>query len=200
MQFVNDLKQGFWELQQNFQEWKLGFNDFYKTFQEFKAGFTKVYNAIDTFFTFFPIEVILLLIFTVFILILLNSISPKTTRINATISVVFICSVWMYFNEAFTGSYKVFTVFKASLYILGPLYAFSILKLLFDFGKRIYYQSKYASSDTAKLLVEKIHDAHFALLKASFLMDKNPEPMILSIQQLKTSVADLEIALQRKKG
>lgn len=101
--------------------------------------FSKVLGFV---FTLVPWEVLLLLIFSVILLSIFNSVSPKTPKTNLTIAVLLLAALWIYFWGLFSKEVTYSKVIIVSLYILVPLHAIGLFQILFQWGKKWYWNKK----------------------------------------------------------
>lgn len=107
-----------------------------QSIQDIQASWQKFNEFWDLFFTIVPWEVILLLIFSVILLSLLNSVSPATPKLNLTASVSLLSVVWYYLWSVFSTTASFWVVGKAALYILLPLHFLGIMGFVVKFIQR----------------------------------------------------------------
>ncbi len=96
----------------------------------------KTYKAIvqflDLISNLFPIDLVLVLLLSLPLLYVINTLSPSTPRVNYTISVVFISGLRSLLSHSISGSWEIFAVTKTVLFLLIPAYILVILKFGFS--------------------------------------------------------------------
>lgn len=112
------------------------------TINQIKTSWENFQKFWDLFFTLVPWEVLLLLIFSVILLSIFNSVSPKTPKTNLTIAVLLLAALWIYFWGLFSKEVTYSKVIIVSLYILVPLHAIGLFQILFQWGKNWYWNKK----------------------------------------------------------
>lgn len=112
------------------------------TINQIKTSWENFQKFWDLFFTLVPWEVLLLLIFSVILLSIFNSVSPKTPKTNLTIAVLLLGALWIYFWGLFSKEVTYSKVIIVSLYILVPLHAIGLFQILFQWGKKWYWNQK----------------------------------------------------------
>lgn len=112
------------------------------TINQIKTSWENFQKFWDLFFTLVPWEVLLLLIFSVILLSIFNSVSPKTPKTNLTIAVLLLAALWIYFWGLFSNEVTYSKVIIVSLYILVPLHAIGLFQILFQWGKNWYWNKK----------------------------------------------------------
>ncbi|MGE8720956.1 hypothetical protein ACO2KH_09165 [Leptospira terpstrae] len=112
------------------------------TINQIKTSWENFQKFWDLFFTLVPWEVLLLLIFSVILLSIFNSVSPKTPKTNLTIAVLLLAALWIYFWGLFSKEVTYSKVIIVSLYILVPLHAIGLFQILFQWGKKWYWNKK----------------------------------------------------------
>ncbi len=161
-----------------------------KTFIE---SLKKLISFFELFFAIVPPEVILLFIFCALILILVNSISPTTPRINITLAVGIFSIIWLYVNHVFTGEYKFLRVFYTSLYVLVPAYIVEISKFGYKQAYNLRQKSKKIENPEDLINpIREINQGYYQFLNAQADYKNSPLDLKKSLQALKTSIETLE--------
>ncbi|MGV3667214.1 MAG: hypothetical protein ACO1NV_13860 [Leptospira bouyouniensis] len=174
------------------------------TINQIKTSWENFQKFWDLFFTLVPWEVLLLLIFSVILLSIFNSISPNTPKANLTIAVLFLGTLWIYFWGLFSTEVSYRKVIVASLYILVPLHAIGIFMWLYGFGKKLYWKKRRMNPklwDSAihqvsldyHQLMGKLHGLHHSI-------EENRESIEIEIQQLETSLQGIKSLLLKPSG
>ncbi|MCT8334232.1 hypothetical protein NUH30_11170 [Leptospira sp. 85282-16] len=112
------------------------------TINQIKTSWENLQKFWDLFFTLVPWEVLLLLIFSVILLSIFNSVSPKTPKANLTVSVLLLSALWIYFWGLFSKEISYGKVIFSSLYILLPLHAIGLGQWIYGWGKQIYWKKR----------------------------------------------------------
>ncbi|MCW7491498.1 hypothetical protein ND861_02400 [Leptospira sp. 2 VSF19] len=112
------------------------------TINQIKTSWENFQKFWDLFFTLVPWEVLLLLIFSVILLSIFNSVSPKTPKANLTLAILLLSALWIYFWGLFSKEVSYGRVVLVSLYILFPLHAFGLIQWIYSLGKKIYWKKR----------------------------------------------------------
>lgn len=131
------------------------------------TAYQKTILFFDSFFTWVPPEVILLFVFSVFLLILINNLSPSTPRANLTFSTILLCILWGYLNNAITGEIKFLWIVKTGLYVIVPVYSFSIFGFLLQKGIEAHRNRKKVTASSIEEYVAKMETAYHSAMGAS---------------------------------
>lgn len=125
-----------------------------KSWQNFKEFW-------DSFFNILPWEVLLLLLFSVILLSLFNSLSPQTPKANLTVAIVILSALWIYFWSLFAKEVSYSKVIQTALYILVPLHSLGLVQLLLHFAKKYYWKKRRTNpKDWESALFQLGHDYH----------------------------------------
>ncbi|MBE7413031.1 MAG: hypothetical protein L6Q54_03625 [Leptospiraceae bacterium] len=143
-----------------FEDIKRNYESLENSLKTITTAYQKTILFFDNFFSWIPPEVILLFIFSVLLLILINNLSPSTPRANLTFSVGLLCLIWVYLNKSITSEYKIFWVFKTSLYVLIPVYCFSIFGFILQYLIKIYKRKQKVSASSLEEYVAKLESAY----------------------------------------
>ncbi|EOQ89793.1 hypothetical protein LEP1GSC202_1065 [Leptospira yanagawae serovar Saopaulo str. Sao Paulo = ATCC 700523] len=174
------------------------------TINQIKTSWENFQKFWDLFFTLVPWEVLLLLIFSVILLSIFNSISPSTPKANLTLAVVFLAFLWVYFWGLFSKEVSYGKVIVASLYILVPLHAVGVSMWLYGFGKKIYWKKRRISPKAWDLALHQIALDYHRLMGTLHghhnAIHENRESIESEIQQLETSLQGIKSLLNKKKS
>ncbi|MDF3822100.1 hypothetical protein P3G55_19500 [Leptospira sp. 96542] len=186
-----------------FQKIQNQISELRETIVQIKTSFTKFQEFWDTFFSLVPWEVLLLLIFSVILLSIFNSISPKTPKTNLTIAVLFWAWVWAYFWGLFSGEVSYKKVILTSVYILFPVHAFGIFTLFYQWGKRMYWNRKRIEPKNWESALHQLSlDYHQLLGKAHSLhenIQENRAGLLGEIEQVERSIQGMKSLLLQEK-
>jgi hypothetical protein len=170
---------------------------------QLKQSWDSFQRAWDLFFTIVPWEVVLLLIFSVILLSIFNSISPNTPKVNLTLSVVLLSLLWAYFWGMFSKEVSITKIFVVSLYILLPLHAIGIGQLLYRWGKSSYWKKRRLAPKSWETALHQLTlDYHQLMSRAHGLHDSLPEnrdAIETEIRRLEESLMGMKSLLGNKK-
>lgn len=174
------------------------------TINQIKTSWENFQKFWDLFFTLVPWEVLLLLIFSVILLSIFNSISPSTPKANLTISVAFLAFLWLYFWSLFSKEVSYSKVIFSSLYILIPLHAIGVGQWVYGFGKKMYWKKRRVSPKQWETALHQISlDYHNFMGKAHGFhnaIPENRETIELELNRLETSLQGIKTLLSNRKS
>lgn len=157
--------------------------------KEFFEPIKKIFHLIEIFFSIVPFELILLLIFCSLFLILINSISPTTTRMNLSFGVILFSVIWLFLDKTFTQEFHFGRILYTASFVLVPAYFFEIIRFLF---KLIQKNRKINSTENLIPHIKEINLQYYEFLNAQTEFSKNPTAFLTSVKKLKNSLSDLE--------
>lgn len=171
------------------------YNNFEKYFKSLLKTYSRVYDFIERVIQFIPLEVFVLLFFSLIILILINSVSPSTSKFNFLFAVA--ASVGIYFLVAKVGilnkkrfSDTIDRTFISALFLIIPVYSFYFLTSLYKYFIGLYRKRKIASPNSMEKSIFHIQSAYNDLMSEYYsLADNNYET-----NQLKEKIQILQIA------
>lgn len=143
-----------------FEDIKRNYESLENSLKTITTAYQKTILFFDSFFTWVPPEVILLFVFSVFLLILINNLSPSTPRANLTLSTILLCILWGYLNNAITGEIKFLWIAKTGLYILIPVYFFSIIGFALQKSIEAYKKRNRITASSADEYISKLERAY----------------------------------------
>ncbi|MCG6147219.1 hypothetical protein [Leptospira levettii] len=174
------------------------------TINQIKTSLENFQKFWDLFFTLVPWEVLLLLIFSVILLSIFNSISPSTPKANLTVSVVLLSTLWLYFWGLFAKEVSYSKVIIASLYILIPLHAIGMGQWLYEIGKRMYWKKRRIAPKQWEAALHQVSlDYHEFMGKAHGfhnVIQENRESIQKEIERLEQSLQGIKGLLLQKKS
>jgi uncharacterized membrane protein SirB2 len=171
------------------------YHNFEKYFKSLLKNYSRLYDFVERVIQIVPLEVFVLLFLSIIILILINSVSPSTSKFNLLFAVL--ASVGIYFIIAKVGfvnkkrfSETMDRTFISALLILIPAYAFYFITLLYKYLIAVYRKRKIASSVSMEKSIFHLQSAYSALMAEYYLLaDKNYDS-----SQLKEKIQILQIA------
>lgn len=163
---------------------------------QIKQSWESLQKAWDLFFTIVPWEVLLLLIFSVILLSIFNSISPSSPKLNLTFAVVLLSFLWSYFWGLFSESVSYTKVIWTSLYILIPLHFFGILQIAIQYAKKVYWnRRRIQPRDWDSALHQLSQDYHELMSKAHLFhasIEENRSGILEGIHRMEKTILGLK--------
>ncbi|MCU0824860.1 MAG: hypothetical protein MUF77_09495 [Leptospira sp.] len=163
---------------------------------QIKQSWESLQKAWDLFFTIVPWEVLLLLIFSVILLSIFNSISPSSPKLNLTFAVVLLSFLWSYFWGLFSESVSYTKVIWTSLYILIPLHFFGILQIAIQYSKKVYWnRRRIQPRDWDSALHQLSQDYHELMSKAHLFhasIEENRSGILEGIHRMEKTILGLK--------
>lgn len=171
------------------------YHNFEKYFKSLLKNYSRLYDFIERVIQIVPFEVFVLLFLSIIILILINSVSPSTSKFNLLFAVL--ASVGIYIVIAKVGiinkkrlSDSIDRTFISALLILVPTYAFYFLTLLYKYLIGLYRKRKIASSESMEKSIFHLQSAYSELMSEYYqLADNN-----FDSSKLKEKIQILQIA------
>lgn len=171
------------------------------TINQIKTSWENFQKFWDLFFTLVPWEVLLLLIFSVILLSIFNSVSPKTPKINLTIAVLLLAALWIYFWGLFSKEVTYSKVIIVSLYILVPLHAIGLFQILFQWGKKWYWNKKRIQPKHWESALHQLSLDYHQLLGNAHLnhteIQENRDSLYKEIEKLELSLKGMKSLLSQ---
>lgn len=169
------------------------------TLSSIQAGIQKLQHAWDLFFSLVPWEVLLLLLFSVILLSVFNSLSPKSPKLNFTLAILILCIFWVYFWGLFSDSISYLYVVKIALYLLVPLHALGFFQLVILQIRKYRWKKARISPSNWQAALQNVSASAHQLLGKSHLYYKAPEEhqneLLQEIQNLEESLSGMKSLL-----
>ena len=171
------------------------YHNFEKYFKSLLKNYSRLYDFVERVIQIIPLEVFVLLFLSIIILILINSVSPSTSKVNLLFAVL--ASVGIYFVIAKVGivnkkrfSDSMDRTFISALLILVPVYSFYFLTLLYKYLIALYRKRKIASSESMEKSIFHLQSAYSELMAEYYVLaDRNYDST-----KLKEKIQILQIA------
>ncbi|MCB1157372.1 MAG: hypothetical protein H7A25_05530 [Leptospiraceae bacterium] len=113
-----------------------------KLAKSFLKNYSKLLDIYHTVFHWIPVEFFILLFLSVLLLIMFNSVSPFTRKVNLIFSVLFIAAGMAILNKITIGRFRAITIGKASLFLIIPIYFYYFLGVFSAFIARFVRKRK----------------------------------------------------------
>ncbi|PJZ70023.1 hypothetical protein CH373_12765 [Leptospira perolatii] len=164
---MNQITQFFSNLKADFDRLSQSIDDLVKTYNAIVQLLELVSNL-------FPLDLVLVLLFSIPLLLVLNSLSPSSPRINYTFSVVFVSGLRFFLQYSISQSWNLWPVLKTLLLLLLPAYGLILTKFVFSWVRKFYSRKKALSPANFELGIGRLQTAYRKLIAASYqdLSDK----------------------------
>ncbi|TGN10931.1 hypothetical protein [Leptospira ilyithenensis] len=174
--------------------------DLQNSIREFQESWDRFQKFWDLFFQIVPWEVLLLLVFSVILLSLFNSISPATPKTNLTVSILLLCGIWGYLWSLFSETPDYGKILWICLYILLPLHAFGLGKFAYEkIRKKILAKKRIKPRDWEESLSQVSKDYNGLMALAHSKADsahENKLEILAKISDLEKSISGIKSLLQ----
>lgn len=172
------------------------------TINQIKTSWENFQKFWDLFFTLVPWEVLLLLIFSVILLSVFNSVSPKTPKTNLTIAVLLLAALCIYFWGLFSKEVAYGKVVVASLYILIPLHAIGVFQIVYQWGEKLYWNKRRIQPKNWESALHQLSLDYHQLVGKAHLhhgeIQENRDSLFLEMERLELSLKGMKSLLSQK--
>ncbi|WP_167883259.1 hypothetical protein [Leptospira adleri] len=184
-----------------FSDLKTSFDSLSQSIQSFLETVGVITSFLKIVFSIVPLDLFLVLIFSLVLVFLFNTISPSTSRFNYTLGILIVSILRAFFHQSISQTWNLGPVFLTAFYLLIPAYFFFLLRFGFVFLKKLYRRKN--------SIRPKDLDNALANLQKSFqnLMANGYSKLYASDSQtlddpdsLKEQIEDLERTLQGLKN
>jgi hypothetical protein len=119
---------------------------------------TRTYQFLAPIFSFFPWEVLLLLVASIFLLLWVNSLFPTTPKWNFTWIIILLCFAWAYSVSVSSSEAGVpwMQIFQSAMYLLLPVHFLGMTNWLARWGIRSYKKKKQMSPKDLKEYINNL--------------------------------------------
>lgn len=157
------------------------YHQFEKSFKSFLQAYSKIHDFLNILFQWIPFEFFILLILSVIVLLILNSVSSYTKKINIIISVVLIAGCWLVLNKIILGRFKLYPILKSAFMILAPVYIFYYLGYFTSYIAKYFRKKKLASPANIERSIYNVQMAYNESMAQAHLLltDGNYDPTVL---------------------
>lgn len=171
------------------------YHNFEKYFKSLLKNYSRLNDFIDRVIQIVPLEVFVLLFLSIIILILINSVSPSTSKMNLFFAVL--ASAGLYCIIAKVGivnkkhlSETLNKTLISSLMILVPIYSFYFITLFYKYLIASYRKRKIAKPESLEKSIFHLQMAYKELMAEYYILaDRNYDS-----SQLKEKIQILQIA------
>ena len=185
-------------LEDKLLDFKNSINEILNFIRDTKSKWITFLDFWEKFFEIIPWELLILLLFCGFLLILLNSISPGTVKWNLSLGILLYSILYLYISHSITGEYRLLRLLYIDSFLLVPAYGWSTTQFLYK-RLQIYKHSKFGLPDhKIEELIQSIHMRYGNLLSSKEKRKSDPPGFLQSIRDLKNELEILETGLRDK--
>ncbi|MEI1277334.1 hypothetical protein V6Z05_03330 [Leptospira venezuelensis] len=186
---MNQITQFFSNLKADFDRLNQSVDDLVKTYKA-------IVHFLDLISNLFPIDLVLVLILSLPLLYVINTLSPSTPRVNYTISVVFISGLRSFLSHTISESWEIFAVTKTALILLLPAYIFVVLKFGFSLIHKYRIKKKALSPGHLESSFISLQKAYHDLSAEIYSeLGKNESKSFIDGQKFLPRIQDLETSI-----
>lgn len=191
------------QITQFFSNLKADFDKLNQSIDELVKTYNAIVHFLDLISNLFPIDLVLVLVISLPILYLINTLSPTTSRTNYSIAVISVSALRSFFAHAIGGSWDLLNVSKTALLLLLPAYGFLVLKAAFQFLQEYRTKKKALRPKNLEASFLSLQNAYHGLSAQIYgsLEKKNDkdfiDPVLFSekIKSLEDSISGLKDVL-----
>ncbi|ABJ77367.1 hypothetical protein [Leptospira borgpetersenii] len=184
-----------------FLDLKTSFNSLSQSIQSFLDTIGLITSFLKILFSIVPLDLFLVLIFSLILVLLLNTISPTTSRLNYTLSVLVVSTLRVFFHKSISQTWNLGPVFLTAIYLLIPAYSVLLFRFVFFSLKRFYKKKRELSpKDFENGLMNIQESFHNLMAKGYEELHSTDKKLYLDGNVLKEQVRDLERTIQGLKN
>ncbi|UPO15226.1 hypothetical protein MY148_00465 [Leptospira borgpetersenii] len=184
-----------------FLDLKTSFNSLSQSIQSFLDTIGLITSFLKILFSIVPLDLFLVLIFSLILGLLLNTISPTTSRLNYTLSVLVVSTLRVFFHKSISQTWNLGPVFLTAIYLLIPAYSVLLFRFVFFSLKRFYKKKRELSpKDFENGLMNIQESFHNLMAKGYEELHSTDKKLYLDGNVLKEQVRDLERTIQGLKN
>ncbi|MBE8365031.1 hypothetical protein [Leptospira borgpetersenii] len=184
-----------------FLDLKTSFNSLSQSIQSFLDTIGLITSFLKILFSIVPLDLFLVLIFSLILVFLLNTISPTTSRLNYTLSVLVVSTLRVFFHKSISQTWNLGPVFLTAIYLLIPAYSVLLFRFVFFSLKRFYKKKRELSpKDFENGLMNIQESFHNLMAKGYEELHSTDKKLYLDGNVLKEQVRDLERTIQGLKN
>ncbi|TGK03073.1 hypothetical protein EHQ53_06355 [Leptospira langatensis] len=195
---MNQITQFFSNLKADFDRLNQSVDDLVRTYNA-------IVQFLDLISNLFPVDLVLVLLLSIPLLYIINTLSPSSPRINYTIAVVFVSGLRSFLSHAIYETWNLFAVSKTAILLLLPAYFLVLLKLLVSWGRRYRIRQKALSPRNLESSFENLQktyrtlsaEIYSNLSKSETKGFVDGERLLPSIKELEESIAGLKTLIQK---
>ncbi|EKR73178.1 hypothetical protein [Leptospira noguchii] len=184
-----------------FSELKTSFDNLSQSIQSFLNTIEAIRSFLKILFSIVPLDLFLVLIFSLVLVYLFNTISPTTTRLNYTLGVLIVSALRVFFHQTLSQTWNLGPVFLTAIFLLAPAYFVSLLRFGFYFLKKIQKRKNEFNPKDFETGLNHIQKSFYNLMAKGYeeLHSTNGKPFS-DFSSLKEQIAELERTIQGLKN
>ncbi|WP_167882621.1 hypothetical protein [Leptospira kmetyi] len=180
-----------------FSDLKTSFDSLSQSIQSFLDTIGVITSFLKILFSIVPLDLFLVLIFSLLIVYLFNTISPSTSRSNYTLAVLIVSTLRAFFHNAVSQTWNLGPVLWTALYLLIPAYSVFLIRWSFSFLKTTYQRRNALNPKDFESGLNKLQKSFRDLMaKAYGELSSSDSKKPLDRSLLKEQVEELERSIQ----
>ncbi|AXR60016.1 hypothetical protein [Leptospira mayottensis] len=184
-----------------FLDLKTSFNNLSQSIQSFLDTIGMITSFLKILFSIVPLDLFLVLIFSLILVFLLNTISPTTSRLNYTLSVLVVSTLRVFFHKSISQTWNLGPILLTAIYLLIPAYSVLLFRFVFFSLKKFYKKKRELNpKDFENGLMNIQKSFHNLMAKGYEELHSTDKKLYLDGNVLKEQVTDLERTIQGLKN
>ncbi len=184
-----------------FSELKTSFDNLSQSIQSFLNTIEAIRSFLKILFSIIPLDLFLVLIFSLILVYLFNTISPTTTRLNYTLGVLIISVLRAFFYQTLSQTWNLGPVSLTAIFLLAPAYLVSSLRFGFYFLKKIQKRKNELNPKNFEAGLNNIQKSFYTLMAKSYEELRSTDgKSSLDLNVLKEQITELERTIQGLKN
>ncbi|XDD50217.1 hypothetical protein AB3N59_17990 [Leptospira sp. WS92.C1] len=183
-----------------FADLKTSFDSLSQSIQSFLDTIGVITSFLKILFSIVPLDLFLVLIFSLILVFLFNTISPSTSRLNYTLGVIIVSTIRSFFHHSISQSWNVGPVFLTAFYLLVPAYSMYLIRILFLFLRKSYRKKNTLNpKDLETALIQLQKSFHNLMADGYRELSFSNSDSITDANRLQNQLEDLEQSIQGMK-
>ncbi|EMY77230.1 hypothetical protein LEP1GSC060_3012 [Leptospira weilii serovar Ranarum str. ICFT] len=184
-----------------FSDLKTSFDNLSQSIQSFLDTIGVITSFLKILFSIVPLDLFLVLIFTLVLVFLFNTISPTTSRFNYTFGVLIVSTFRVFFHKTLSQTWNLGPVLLTAIYLLIPAYSVFLFRFGFSFLKNIRRRKNELNPKDFEIGLMNIQKSFHSLMAKGYgEIHSADKKAVLDRDLLKEQVADLERTIQGLKN
>ncbi|MBM9499558.1 hypothetical protein JWG44_04750 [Leptospira sp. 201903071] len=190
-----------------FSDLKTSFDGLSQSIQSFLETVGVITSFLKILFSIVPLDLFLVLIFSLVLVFLFNTISPGTSRLNYTLGVLIVSVLRSFFHHSISQTWNIGPVLLTAFYLLIPAYFFFILRFGFVFWRKLYQRKnkihpkdlESALNNIQKTFQNLMANGYAKLYASDSKTISDPNSLKEDMEELERSIQGLKNILNKKK-
>ncbi|MCG6169696.1 hypothetical protein LFX25_17790 [Leptospira sp. FAT2] len=180
-----------------FSDLKTSFDSLSQSIQSFLDTIGVITSFLKILFSIVPLDLFLVLIFSLVLVFLFNTISPSTSRLNYTLGVLIVSTIRSFFHQSLSQTWNLGPVLLTAFYLLIPAYSIFLLRFGLGYFHKLYQRKRALDPKNFETALGEIQKSFHGFMAKSYgelhSADANNS---LNKSELKESLENLEKAVQ----